>query len=181
LEMTDPTPAQDAAQIVAGRTCGACMMCCKVPHIEEFNKPAGVWCQHAIPGKGCGIYAERPGACRAFYCSWMQDASLGPEWKPDRAKFVVYLQRNGVNLQVAVDPGFPNAWMKPPYYARIKKWARDGAETGAFVFVRIGPRMIVALPDRDQDIGRVDPEDEIVVSRKPGVAGFVYDIEVKRA
>ena len=25
-----------------------------------------------------------------------------------------------------------------------------------------------------------DPEDQIVVSRKPGAAGFVYDVEVKR-
>jgi len=157
------------------------MMCCKVPHIEEFNKPAGVWCEHAARGKGCAIYETRPGSCRAFYCSWMQDASLGPEWKPDKAKFVVYLQRNGINLQVAVDPGLPNAWMKAPYYAQIKKWARDAAERGGFVFVRIGPRMIVALPERDADIGQVDPADEIVVSRKPGAAGFVYDVTVKRA
>ena len=179
--MTDPTQIQDVPMIVAGRACGTCMMCCKLPHIEEFNKPAGVWCQHAAPGKGCGIYATRPQGCRDFFCSWMQDASLGPDWKPDRARLVVYLQRNGMNLQVAVDPAFPNAWVKAPYYARIKQWARDGAEQGRFVFVRIGLRMLVALPDRDADIGRVDPEDEIVVSRKPGPAGFVYDIEVKRA
>lgn len=178
--MTDSTQTYDAAVIVPGRACGTCMMCCKVPQIEELNKPPGVWCQHAVPGKGCGIYAERPGSCRAFYCSWMQDAALGPEWKPDRARFVVYLQRNGVNLQVAVDPAFPNAWTKQPYYDRLKLWARQNADQGRFVFVRIGQRMIVALPDSDRDIGRVDAEDQIVVSRKPGASGFVYDIDVKR-
>lgn len=170
----------DVPRLVPGRSCGTCMMCCKVPHIEEFNKPAGVWCQHAARGKGCAIYADRPEACRAFYCSWMQDAGLGPEWKPDRSKFVVYLQRNGINLQVAVDPAFPNAWTKAPYYAQIKQWARQGADAGQFVFVRIGQRMIVALPDSDREIGTVAPEDQIVVSRKPGPAGFVYDVDVKR-
>jgi hypothetical protein len=167
--------------LVPGRACGTCMMCCKVPAIEEFAKPPGVWCKHAVSGKGCGIYAERPGSCRAFYCLWMQDPSFGPEWKPEKAKFVVYVQRNGVNLQVAVDPSFPNAWTKPPYQAQIRKWVASGAERGQFVFVRIGPRMIALLPDRDVDLGRVDADDEIAVSRKPGAAGLVYDVEVRRA
>ena len=48
-------------------------------------------------------------------------------------------------------------------------------------WLRIGQRMIVALPDADRDIGTVAPEDQIVVSRKPGAAGFVYDIDVKRS
>lgn len=156
------------------------MMCCKVPHIAEFDKPAGVWCHHAAAGRGCAIYDSRPGSCRAFYCLWMQDESFGPEWKPEKAKFVVYVQQNGVNLQVGVDPNFPNAWMKPPFYAQIKRWAVEGAERGRFVFVRIGPRMIAVLPDRDQDIGRVDPDDEIVVSRRLGPAGPVLEVAVKR-
>jgi hypothetical protein len=166
--------------LVPGRACGTCMMCCKVPAIEEFAKPPGVWCRHAVSGKGCTIYAERPGSCRAFYCLWMLDASFGAEWKPERAKFVVYGQRNGANLQVAVDPSFPNAWARPPYEAQIRKWVASGAERGQFVFVRIGLRMIALLPDRDVDLGRVDALDEIMVSRRPGPAGLIYDVEVKR-
>jgi Fe-S-cluster containining protein len=157
------------------------MMCCKVPYIEEFDKAPGQWCAHAVPGRGCGIYENRPTSCRAFFCSWMLDPAFGPEWKPDRAKFVVYLQRNGVHLQVAVDPSFPSAWTKSPYHARIRQWAREGAEVGRFVFVRIGQRMIAVLPDREVDIGVVGLRDEIVVSRKPGPAGLVYDVVVQRA
>jgi hypothetical protein len=173
---------QDAHQpyLVPGRACGTCMMCCKVPAIEEFAKPPGVWCKHAISGKGCGIYAQRPGSCRAFYCLWMQDARFGPEWKPEKAKFVVYVQQNGVNLQVAVDPSFPNAWTKAPYQAQIRRWVADGAEKGRFVFVRIGARVIALLPGRDVDLGPVESHDEIVVSRRPGPAGLVYDVEVTR-
>ena len=84
------------------------------------------------------------------------------------------------NLQIAVDPSFPNAWMRPPYYARIKKWAADGAAQGRFVFVRIGMRMIALLPDREVDLGRVEPSDDIVVSRQPGPTGLLYAVEVKR-
>jgi hypothetical protein len=171
---------ENLPHLVPGRACGTCMMCCKVPAIEEFAKPAGVWCRHAVPGKGCGIYAARPGSCRAFYCLWMQDASFGSEWKPEKAKFVVYVQQNGANLQVAVDPSFPNAWMKAPYEARIRTWVAEGAERGHFVFVRIGPRVIALLPGRDVDLGPVDYLDDIMVSRKPGPSGPVYDIEVKR-
>jgi hypothetical protein len=156
------------------------MMCCKVPAIEEFAKPPGVWCKHAVSGKGCGIYPDRPASCRAFYCSWMQDESFGPDWKPEKSKFVVYMQANAPNLQIAVDPSFPNAWTRPPYYARIKQWAAEGGAQGRFVFVRIGMRMIALLPDREVDLGRVEPSDDIVVSRQPGPAGFTYAVEVKR-
>jgi hypothetical protein len=39
--------------------------------------------------------------------------------------------------------------------------------------------MIALLPDREVDLGRVEPSDQIVVSRQPGPAGFVYAVEVK--
>ena len=165
---------------MSGRSCGSCMMCCKVPYIQEFEKPPGIWCRHAVKGRGCGIYAARPSACQAFYCLWMQDASFGPEWKPERSKFVVYVQPNNVNIQVAVDPSFPNAWTKPPYYARMKNWAQEGAEYGRFVFVRIGQRMIVILPNEDREIGEVGLADAIMISRRRGPAGFEYDIDLKR-
>ena len=183
MEQTGEHAAEHAPlpHLVPGRACGTCMMCCKVPAIEEFAKPPGVWCKHAVSGKGCGIYAQRPGSCRAFYCLWMQDARFGPEWKPEKAKFVVYVQQNGVNLQVAVDPSFPNAWTRPPYVGQIRKWVAEGAEHGRFVFVRIAARVIALLPDRDVDLGRVDSLDEIRVSRRIGPAGLVYDVEVKRA
>jgi hypothetical protein len=40
--------------------------------------------------------------------------------------------------------------------------------------------MIALLPGRDVDLGQVDSDDEIVVSRQLGAAGLVYDVEVKR-
>lgn len=172
----DPVP-----PLVPGRSCGTCMMCCKVPAIEEFAKPPGVWCKHAVSGKGCHIYAGRPRSCRQFYCLWMQDEGFGAEWKPEKAKFVVYVQQNGANLQVAVDPRFPNAWRRPPFEARIRQWASEGAQQGRFVFVRTGERLVVLVPGQDVDLGRVGSGDAIEVSRRAGAVGLVYDVAVRRA
>ena len=55
------------------------------------------------------------------------------------------------------------------------------AALSVFVFVRIGPRMIAVLPDREVDLGRVDPQDNITVARRPGPAGVTYEVEVKKA
>jgi hypothetical protein len=121
----------------------------------------------------------RPHAAPSIARGWWTAASAR-SGKPDRAKFVTYVQANGVNLQIAVDPGFPNAWRKEPYYGRIKQWAREGAPEGRFVYVRIGARLIALLPDREQDLGQVDPGDDIFVARKRDAAGFGYEIEVRK-
>jgi len=46
------------------------------------------------------------------------------------------------------------------------------------VVVCIGSRLIVALPDREPDLGRVDPEAQIIVLREQGSAGPIYDFKV---
>jgi len=46
------------------------------------------------------------------------------------------------------------------------------------VLVRIGSRLIVAPPDREVDLGWVDPEAQVVVLREQGPAGPVYDFKV---
>jgi hypothetical protein len=157
------------------------MMCCKTPTIKELEKPPGVWCRHAVTGKGCGIYENRPPVCRSFYCHWMLNPHLGPEWKPDRAKFVLYGDAPSGGRQVihvAVDPSFPDAWTKPPYFAAIKKWAADGAEQDRLllVLVQIGARFIGVLPDRIVELGSLDPQVPLVLSRKRGPTGYTYEI-----
>jgi hypothetical protein len=155
------------------------MMCCKAPPIKALNKPAGKWCHHAVPGRGCGIYADRPAVCSAFFCEWMRNPSLGPEWKPDKAKLVVSYLPNLPFLDIWVDPSVPDAWTKPPYFTQIKQWAAEGPKRGHFVLVRIGPRLIAVLPDREIDLGHVDPEAQLAVSREVGPAGVSYDVEVR--
>jgi hypothetical protein len=46
--------------------------------------------------------------------------------------------------------------------------------------VRIGHRLIVVLPDREEDLGQVGVDDEVVVARRNGPTGATYAVEVKR-
>jgi hypothetical protein len=163
---------------VPGRACGSCTLCCKTVAVAELAKPIGVWCPHCHRSKGCTIYDARPASCREFYCQWMLLETLGPEWKPDRAKFALMVTADG-HLAACVDPGFPSAWRQSPYYENLKQWARQRADDPASAWpgvdVWIGPRCIVILPDRDVDLGPVSAEEAIRVDRKMTEMGEVYE------
>ena len=167
-----------ASKVASGKACGTCMMCCKLPLIKELEKPSDRWCRHAVIGKGCGIYDDRPPVCREFHCQWLLDPGLGPEWKPEKAKFILYRDREKEEvLNVAVDPAFPDAWTKPPFHAAIKNWVLEGAERGRLVMVRIGTRWIAVLPDRTVEFRNV--EDEFVLIRERGPTGRTIGVEVR--
>jgi hypothetical protein len=168
---------QSALKPVPGRECGSCMMCCKLPLIEELEKPAGKWCRHAAIGKGCSIYENRPLVCQSFFCQWMLDARLGPEWKPDKAKLVLYRSREGQEVfYVAVDPAAADAWTKPPFFAAIKGWVLEGAELGRLVLVYVGARWNAVLPDRVVELGRI--EQSFVLERERGPTGKTIDVRI---
>jgi hypothetical protein len=172
--ITNPSASSQAA---AGKACGTCMMCCKVPLIKELEKPSGHWCRHAAVGKGCRIYDDRPSVCRKFLCQWMLDPHLGPEWKPEKAKFILYPDREKEEVfNVAVDAAFPDAWTKPPFFAAIKNWVSEGAKLGRFVMVHIGTRWIAVLPDRLVELGNV--EGDFVVMRERDAAGRTTGIRI---
>jgi len=164
-------------ELVPGRSCGTCTMCCKVYAIRELNKPAGQWCVHAQRGSGCTIYDKRPDTCRLFHCMWLVDATLGPEWKPEKAHFVVALDLLGHEaLTISLDPGRPDAWKKEPYYSTIKAWARRFCPESKKVLV-IDHRgcVTVVLPDRDVPIPVLGANEDIVILRDGGT----YDVGVQ--
>jgi hypothetical protein len=145
--------------------------------IKELEKPSGRWCRHAVIGKGCGIYENRPPVCQGFHCQWMLDAHLGPEWKPEKAKFVLYPDREKEEVfNIAVDSAFPDAWTKPPFFAAIKNWVLEGAGLGRFVLVRIGTRWIAVLPDRIVELGNV--EQDFVLMRERDPTGKTIELRV---
>ena len=59
----------------------------------------------------------------------MLETGLGPEWKPERAKFAMVKSEAGRHLTAFVDPGFPFAWRRAPYYENLKHWAVHGEST----------------------------------------------------
>ncbi|MBV9904730.1 MAG: hypothetical protein JO346_09145 [Alphaproteobacteria bacterium] len=133
--------------------------------IEDLGKPAGKWCEQCAIGSGCRIYETRPEECRLFECGWKFDAALGPDWRPDRAKFLLQYELGGKRLAVRVDPQRPDAWKREPYYSRLKQMAREAAAAGRYVIaVVVGGRATVIFPDRDVDVGFVNGDERLVVT-----------------
>ena len=151
-----------APGLVPGRSCDTCTVCCKAFAIPEVDKGPGQWCRHVVQARGCGIHEARPQTCRLFFCHWMRNGALGPEWRPDRAKFVMYTEMEGRRLVVAPDVGAPTSWRRAPYHAQMKRWAALGAPKNHQLLVFNGDRAIAVLPDRDVELGLVRVGDRIV-------------------
>lgn len=143
-------------------------MCCKTFAIPELEKSAQQWCRHVVQGQGCGIHPTRPEVCRLFFCHWLRNPHLGPEWKPDRARFLMFTEMGGRRLVVAPDAGSPSVWRKQPFYAQFKRWAVAGAATNHQILVFNGKRAVAILPDRDVDLGVVEVGDAIEYGVKNG-------------
>ena len=138
---------------MADRSCGECTLCCKLMGVKSIGKAAHAQCPHVRRGLGCAIYDERPGECRAFVCQWLKWEQLGPEWRPDKARFVMCLEDGGKRLRLEVDPGRPNAWKRAPYYAQLKQWARFGKDKDLVIQVWTGDRSLYVTADVDLDLG----------------------------
>jgi hypothetical protein len=147
---------------LAGRSCGSCALCCKVMGVLEIDKPRGSWCRHCEPGVGCRIYADRPGECRTFLCGWLTNPRFGPEWKPDRSKMVITVDRDGNGLDFQCDPGFPEAWRKDPYFKQIRNLAAIAAKNEGSVSVRSGRVLIVISPEGEFQLADAGNNDEII-------------------
>jgi hypothetical protein len=136
--------------LVPGRSCGqSCNLCCKVyplPWVD--SRPAGKWCKHCKPGQGCAIWQARPDECVKFHCQWMYDASLGPEWKPEVARFVMNFS-GGKTLAVMVDPGNRNAWKREPYYSKFKEMFPLLHSKGMMIVIADGVHKILVTPEED--------------------------------
>ena len=156
------TSAAPEPALAPGKACGSCAMCCKVFAIPEVEKGVNQWCRHVVQGRGCGIHPTRPEVCRQFFCHWLRNPNLGPEWRPDRAKFLIYTEMRGRRMVVAPDAGAPAAWRKEPFYGQFKRWAVIGAASHHQILVFHGKRATAVLPDRDVDLGVVEVGDDVI-------------------
>jgi hypothetical protein len=81
-----------------------CSLCCKLLSIEHaatggptdfpFNKPAGEWCKHFTPGRGCAVFnsPELPNLCRNYLCLWKhagEDPALPEDCRPDKIHAII--------------------------------------------------------------------------------------------
>jgi len=177
---SDPPDADPA--LVPGRSCGTCSLCCKVLPVAELSKPAGQWCIHSVAGSGCAVHADRPQACRQFFCAWRLDSNLGPEWKPEVSRFVMAADPANQALTLTVDPGMPLAWKREPYYSRLKQFSEVSFRQDRKVLVSLRGHITVILPDREVPVGVVAPGQGIVVWREGSAygAGLRRDLDMAK-
>ncbi len=136
------------------KSCGECGLCCKLMGVRPIAKPPHRWCVHYDRATGCAIYADRPAECGDFVCYWLKIDALGPQWRPDRARFVIHLTDAGRTMAVEVDPAAPLAWRKAPYYDQFLAWAASGAGRGLEVKIWVGERCFALGPHGPVDLGR---------------------------
>jgi hypothetical protein len=165
METTNPFAEELGARMAAkakelGRSCGNCTLCCKIVPIEtkEFTKPVDKWCQHCVIGKGCGIYADRPPACRVWHCQWLVNDAFDDYWFPAKAKMVVqWLPRAAEEdtvIEILIDPGYPNRWKEEPWFSDLKSLSRSGLDgsnkVGRFLTIIVtgGERQFIILPNK---------------------------------
>jgi hypothetical protein len=161
---------------VPGRSCGECSLCCKLAKVDELDKPEGVWCRHCAPGRGgCTIYETRPPVCRNYFCSWILDSRLGPEWYPLTSKMILSLENSGSRLCVRVEPSHADVWRREPYYSQIKQWSRVAVEARQQIIVYIRKRVIAILPDKDVDFGDVELGEQIWIGAQDTPAGRIWN------
>jgi len=157
------------ANPVEGKACGSCTMCCKLFEINWLDrpKPAGKWCPHCRPGQGCAIWNELPAGCSAYYCIWRLDPDLGPEWRPDRARFILTHAHQDAPLAVLVDPAQPDAHRREPYRSRLARTAREILDgRGSTIVVFRGQERALLFPDREVPIPRGVDLAEIRIERR---------------
>jgi hypothetical protein len=160
------------SDIVPGRSCAGCTLCCKVLGIPELTKPRGIVCGYCAWGTGCRIYERRPGACADFDCSYLLSPALGEEWKPITSHLVLgYMAKDDVIL-IFTDPDHVGAWRKEPYISRIKGWARS-TDTG-YVLVWEQTRVLALLGADEFDLGRVTEDQVIVREQRAGGRAAIY-------
>lgn len=157
-----------SANLVAGRECGTCTMCCKMFEIPSIAKAAGEWCPDCAIGKGCTVYETRPTECRDFFCHYRLDRDVPEHWKPERSGMVMKSDAAGTCITVYVDRKTPQRWREMPYYRDLKAWSANRLTANRFLHVRIGLRIFVILPDRDVDLGNAG--DKPVIARRNGAA-----------
>lgn len=135
-EWVDP---EELARRRAGRQCGDCSLCCKLLSVAEIRKPTNRWCRHCRPGRGCGIYGERPDQCRTYECYWLK-GMLPPEMKPNKIHAVAGPSENGTGWFIHLDPDYPGIEDKEPLKSSIAELAREAP----VVLVRRGRYRLVS-------------------------------------
>lgn len=152
---------------VRPKSCGPCTMCCRLLAVEALAKPAGRPCVHLARAGGCGIYAERPTACRTYECVWLMDPEMPHRFRPDQTKVMLDQDAQGLRLIARCDPANPTAWRRRPIYDALKTYARTHWGAGRIVLAVAGRRTWLVAPNEEVDLGEVEPGADLRITEGP--------------
>jgi hypothetical protein len=159
------------------KNCGTCTLCCKVFDVDWLDKPkpAGRWCHHCKPGKGCAIWQSVPERCADYYCVWRLDPALGPEWKPERARFILTHAHEEAPLAIVLDPGAPDAHRREPYATKLRETALAHLHgRGSTLVIFGGQRRALLMPEGEIPIPDAVSLHEIRIERYEGAGGVTF-------
>jgi hypothetical protein len=108
-----------------GKYCGSCTSCCKMPALDELQKPPGIYCSHCKIGVGCQIYSDRPKPCRTFMCGWIYNPDMGPELKPENCHVLIFELADKRAVVAQTDPDRPDAWRAPNVLNFLRQTAKE--------------------------------------------------------
>jgi hypothetical protein len=110
----------------------------------------------------------------------MLASGLGDEWKPERARLALVRTEAGHRLTALVDPGYPGAWRRSPYYENLRRWALEAAQKWPDLYlvdVMIGQRCIVILPDREVDVGVLGPDEAVRLHGRMANSQLILEVD----
>lgn len=127
-------------------------------HIEELEKPQGVWCSHAKPGQGCSIHGSHPRSCQTFMCQWLKQPALPESLKPSRSKVVLSTMAGpkGEQLVAYCDPSEPTAWRRGDMYKLLKAQTMSPTGQPRMVVVRVDTRWWLLSAESEFDLGEAE-------------------------
>ena len=83
----------------------------------------------------------------------------------------MFLRMEGNLLAVHVDPSDPMAWRREPFFRQLKQLADNAVDRKRQVVVYVKNRVFVIFPNKEVDVGTMNPGDELVVKNVLGPRG----------
>ena len=75
----------------------------------------------------------------------------------------MFLRMEGDLVAVHVDPSEPTAWRREPFFHELKQFASRAVDCNQQIVVYVKNRVIVIFPNKEVDVGTMNPGDELVV------------------
>jgi hypothetical protein len=121
----------EGMQLIRGRDCGDCTVCCTALTINkpEIQKKSGLTCKNCTSG-GCAIYETRYPICRGYFCAWRNVDIFDEGWRPDKSGVMPYVETEGISQDFDLETGIGLMLVGNPNHIVRQAWFQDFVVTG---------------------------------------------------